>query len=136
MRNRLRTVAYAIITPLFFVVGGLRVSFPMITAYLGIFVLLFGLKIITKFGGVYFLARKYIPHGSMYTTLLMSTGLTFGTISSLYGLNAGLIDRAQYSILVGVVLASAVVPTFVAQKWFMPVHSEDIVDIKNGNGES
>jgi len=136
VRNRLRTVAYAIITPLFFVVGGLRVSFPMITAYLGIFVLLFGLKIITKFGGVYFLARKYIPHGSMYTTLLMSTGLTFGTISSLYGLNAGLIDRAQYSILVGVVLASAVVPTFVAQKWFMPVHSEDIVDIKNGNGES
>ena len=67
----------------------------------------------------------------MYTTLLMSTGLTFGTISSVFGLNAGYISQTQYSILVGVVVASAVIPTFIAQKWFMPVHSEDIVDINN-----
>jgi Kef-type K+ transport system membrane component KefB len=133
IRNRLRTVAYAVITPLFFIVGGLRVSFPMIASLFGIFLALFALKIITKFLGVYFLAKRYIPGGSMYTTLLMSTGLTFGTISALYGLNAGLIDKAQYSILVGVVVASAVIPTFVAQKWFLPVHSEDIVDIKNGD---
>jgi Kef-type K+ transport system membrane component KefB len=133
VRNRLRTVAYAIITPMFFIVGGLRISFPIILTFWGLFSILFAMKIITKFIGVYFLAKKYIPGGSMYTTLLMSTGLTFGTISSLYGLNAGYIDRAQYSILVGVVLASAVVPTFIAQKWFMPVHSEDIVDINNGN---
>jgi hypothetical protein len=46
-----------------------------------------------------------------------------------FGLNAGIIDRTQYSVLVGVVLASAVIPTFIAQKWFMPVHSEDIVDL-------
>ncbi len=32
----------------------------------------------------------------------------------------------QYSILIGAVIASAVIPTFIAQKWFMPVHSEDI----------
>jgi len=64
--------------------------------------------------------------------LLMSTGLTFGTISSVFGLNAGYIDQVQYSVLVGVVVASAVIPTFIAQKWFMPVHSEDIVDINNG----
>jgi Kef-type K+ transport system membrane component KefB len=133
VRNRLRTVAYAVITPLFFIVGGLRVSFPMIASLFGIFLALFALKISTKFLGVYFLAKRYIPGGSMYTTLLMSTGLTFGTISALYGLNAGLIDKAQYSILVGVVVASAVIPTFVAQKWFLPVHSEDIVDIKNGD---
>ncbi|MCX9010206.1 MAG: hypothetical protein OIN66_03690, partial [Candidatus Methanoperedens sp.] len=86
----------------------------------------------TKFMGVYFLARKYIPDGSMYTTLLMSTGLTFGTIASVFGLNSGLIDQVQYSVLIGVVIASAVIPTFIAQKWFMPVHSEDIVDLNNG----
>ena len=61
----------------------------------------------------------------------MSTGLTFGTISSVFGLNAGYIDQGQYSVLGGVVGASAVIPTFIAQKWFMPVHSEDIVDINN-----
>ena len=126
--RRLRTVAYALVTPVFFLVGGLRISFPMIAAGLLIFVLFFALKIAAKFLGVYFLARKFIPHGSMYTTLLMSTGLTFGTISSLYGLQAGIITQSQYSILVGVVVASAVIPTVIAQKWFRPVEDEDILD--------
>jgi Kef-type K+ transport system membrane component KefB len=136
LRNRLRTVAYAIITPMFFIVGGMRVSYNLILSALGLFAILFILKIVMKFFGVYFLAKKYIPGGSMYTTLLMSTGLTFGTISSLYGLNAGLIDQVQYSVLIGVIVASAIIPTFIAQKWFMPVHSEDVVDMSNGNAHS
>jgi Kef-type K+ transport system membrane component KefB len=135
VRNRLRTVAYAIITPAFFLVGGMRVSFPLIGTALGLFFILFFLKFITKFIGVFFLARRYIPRGAMYTTLLMSTGLTFGTISSVFGLTSGLIDQVQYSLLVGVVIMSAVIPTFIAQKWFMPVSEEDIVEINdNGNG--
>ena len=133
VRNRLRTVAYAIITPVFFIVGGMRVSFPLIATALGLFFILFFLKIITKFVGVFFLSKKFIPQGAMYTTLLMSTGLTFGTIASVFGLTSGLINQVQYSILVGVVIMSAVIPTFIAQKWFMPVHSEDIVEL-NGNG--
>lgn len=135
VRNRLRTIAYAVITPIFFIVGGLKVSFPLILSAFGLFVILFTLKIVAKFIGVYFLAKKYIPDGSMYTTLLMSTGLTFGTIASIFGFNSGLIDQVQYSILVGAVIASAVIPTFVAQKWFMPIHSEDILDLNNGNGK-
>jgi len=133
VRNRLRTVAYAIITPIFFIVGGMRVSLPMILSAAGLFAMLFVIKIVAKFIGVYFLARKYIPNGSMYTTLLMSTGLTFGTIASVFGLTSGLIDQVQYSVLVGVVIASAVIPTFIAQKWFMPVEEEDLVDMNNGD---
>jgi len=129
VRNRLRTVAYAFITPIFFILGGMRVSLPMILAAFGLFAALFLLKIIGKFLGVYFLAKRYIPNGSVYTTLLMSTGLTFGTISSLFGLQAGYINQTQYSVLVGVVIASAVIPTFIAQKWFMPVEEEDLVDM-------
>jgi Kef-type K+ transport system membrane component KefB len=125
---RMRTVAYALITPIFFIVGGLKISFPLILASLGLFLILFALKMITKFIGVYFLANKYIPNGSTYLTLLMSTGLTFGTIASLFGLNAGYINQVQYSILIGVVVSSAVIPTFVAQKWFLPRHSEDIIE--------
>jgi Kef-type K+ transport system membrane component KefB len=131
LRNRLRTVAYAVITPIFFIVGGMKISFPLIAGAFGLFVALFTMKMITKFAGVYFFADRYLPHASLYTTLLMSTGLTFGTISSVFGLNAGYIDQSQYSILVGVVVASAVIPTFIAQKWFMPVHSEDIVDVND-----
>ena len=135
VRNKLRTVAYAIITPTFFIVGGLRVSFPLILSALGLFLILFGLKLGSKFLGVFFLSKKFIPQGAMYTTLLMSTGLTFGTIASVFGLTSGLIDQVQYSLLVGVVIASAVIPTFIAQKWFMPAHSEDIVEL-NGNGKN
>jgi len=133
VKHRLRIVAYAIITPIFFIVGGLKVSVPMIIAAFGLFAIFFAIKIITKFLGVYFLAKKYIPQGSMYTTLLMSTGLTFGTIASVFGLTSGIINQTQYSILVGVVIASAVIPTFIAQKWFMPVTEEDLSDSDNGD---
>lgn len=137
VRNRLRTVAYAVITPIFFVVGGMKISVPLIIGAFGIFIILFAIKIIMKFVGVFFLAKKYIPGGSMYTTLLMSTGLTFGTIASVFGLTAGYIDDIQYSVLVGVVVASAVIPTYIAQKWFRPIHSEDILDFNGGfNGKT
>jgi len=131
VKNRLRTVAYAIITPFFFIVGGLNVSLSLLLSAFGLFAILFFVKIITKFIGVYFLAKKYIPHGSMYTTLLMSTGLTFGTIASYFGLQSGYINQVQFSVLIAVVIASAVIPTFFAQKWFKPVHTEDII-----NGDS
>jgi Kef-type K+ transport system membrane component KefB len=125
---RMRTVAYAVITPIFFIVGGLKISFPLIIGALSLFIILFVIKIAAKFIGVYFFANKYIKNGSTYTTLLMSTGLTFGTIATLLGFNAGYINQTQYSVLIGVVIASAVIPTFIATKWFLPVHSEDIIE--------
>lgn len=130
VKTKLRTVAYAIITPVFFIVGGLNVSFALILASLGLFLVLFCLKIVSKFIGVYWFSARYIPGAGMYTTLLMSTGLTFGTISSVFGLQQGIITPAQYSILIGVVIASAVIPTFIAEKWFRPVHSEDVGEIE------
>jgi Kef-type K+ transport system membrane component KefB len=136
VRNRLRTVAYAVITPIFFIVGGMKISLPLIATALGLFIILFIIKIAAKFLGVFFLAKRFIPRGRMYTTLLMSTGLTFGTIASLFGLNSGFINQVQYSVLVGVVIASAVIPTFIAQRWFRPVHSEDIVESDSANGKN
>jgi hypothetical protein len=56
----------------------------------------------------------------MYTTLMMSTGLTFGTISALFGLTNHIIDQQQYTILATAVIGSAVVPTLIAQRWFQP----------------
>lgn len=44
----------------------------------------------------------------------MSTGLTFGTISALYGLTAHIINRTQFSLLVTVVVLSAIVPTAIS----------------------
>jgi Kef-type K+ transport system membrane component KefB len=119
-QERLRVVAFAFLTPFFFIKGGLNVSLGAVFANIGILGLLFGAKLVPKIGLVLPLARRHMrPHGT-FGTLLMSTGLTFGTISSLYGLNAGIIDRTQFSLLVTVVVLSAVVPTAIAQRWFAP----------------
>jgi len=63
---------------------------------------------------------KFKKKEKMYTTLLMSTGLTFGTISALFGYTNKIINQEQYTILVTAVILSAVVPTIIAQKWFQP----------------
>jgi Kef-type K+ transport system membrane component KefB len=67
-------------------------------------------------------AFKYQREEGLYYTLMMSTGLTFGTISALFGLNHSIIDEAQYSHLVATVIGSAVVPTVIANAFFMPRH--------------
>ena len=120
LTRRFRVVTFALLTPFFFLRGGMNVSLALVWANLGLLVVLFAVKQVTKFFGVYPLARRYVRHDAMFTTLLMSTGLTFGTISSLYGLNAGILDRARFSVLVSVVVASAVIPTVIAQRWFAP----------------
>lgn len=120
--HRLRVIAFAVLTPFYFIKAGLYVSFSAIlTGALLIFALL-GVKVVAKFIGVYPTARlfKFNIKTSNYMTLLMSTGLTFGTIAALFGLTNNIIDRTQYTILVTVVLGSAVVPTLIAQTWFRP----------------
>src|SRR3954453_6126657 len=83
--------------------GGLNVSLGAVFANLGLLALRLCTKLVPKLGMVGPLARRFVPRHAAFTTLLMSTGLTFGTISALYGLNAGIIDRTQFSLLVTVV---------------------------------
>jgi Kef-type K+ transport system membrane component KefB len=119
-QERLRVVAFAFLTPFFFLRGGLNVSLGAVFANLGLLGVLVAAKMVPKMGLVFPLARRFVPEHATFTTLLMSTGLTFGTISSLYGLNAGIIDRTQFSLLVTVVVLSAIVPTVIAQARFEP----------------
>jgi Kef-type K+ transport system membrane component KefB len=128
-QERLRVVAFAFLTPFFFLKGGMNVSTGALWANLGILALLFLGKMIPKFVGVYPLARRYTAPHAMFTTLLMSTGLTFGTITSLYGLSAGIIDRTQFSLLIGAVVLSAIVPTAIAQRLFHPQLDAPVPDV-------
>lgn len=119
---RLRTIAFGALTPFYFIKAGLFVSIPAVisgAALIGAFLLV---KMAAKVAGVWPLTRIFAMErrSGTYTTLLMSTGLTFGTISALFGLTNGLIDQAQYTILVTVVIGSAVIPTLIAQTWFLP----------------
>jgi Kef-type K+ transport system membrane component KefB len=124
-QKRLRVVAFAFLTPFFFIKGGLNVSLGAVAANLGLLGVLLAAKMLPKLALVYPLARRHAPRHATFTTLLMSTGLTFGTISSLYGLTAGIIDRTQFSLLVTVVVFSAIVPTAIAERWHAPDVAEE-----------
>ena len=133
--RRLRTLTFGLLTPFYFLRAGALVSLPaVIGAPLAFFALLF-MKMATKVAGVYPVTRAFGSprQEGMYTTLLMSTGLTFGTISALFGLSHHLINKSQYSILVAVVIGSAVVPTLIANAFFLPKHLLKQVSEKNLN---
>jgi len=118
--HRMRSIAFALLTPFYFLKAGLFVSLPAVVAGFGLIVALLAVKMAAKAVGVWPVARAFHlpPREATYTTLLMNTGLTFGTISALFGLTNGLITQVQYTILVTVVIGSAVVPTLIAQSFF------------------
>jgi len=122
--RRLRTLTLGLMTPFYFIRAGSFVSIPALIAAPAAFLVMLVVKVTTKCIGVYPVTRV---NGSqhkegVYTTLMMSTGLTFGTISALYGLQNGIVDQAQYSALVAAVIGSAVIPTLIANAFFLPRH--------------
>src|ERR1700678_1216436 len=122
--RRLRTLTFGFLTPFYFIRAGSFVSVPaLVTAPIALVVLFFA-KMLTKIVAVLPAVRsqKYEGAAGAYYTLMMSTGLTFGTISALFGLNHKIITQTQYSYLVGTVIASAVIPTVIANLFFLPRH--------------
>lgn len=134
--RRLRTLTFGLLTPFYFIRAGSFVSVPALIAAPLVFLALFLAKMASKIVGLFptVKAFKYQREEGLYYTLMMSTGLTFGTISSLFGLSHGIITQAQYSYLVATVIGSAVVPTMFANAWFMPRHllakPEDATKVK------
>jgi Kef-type K+ transport system membrane component KefB len=134
-QQRLRVVAFAFLTPFFFIRGGLNVSLGAVFANLGLLGVLFAAKLIPKLAFVYPVARRHMGEHSTFGTLLMSTGLTFGTIASLFGLNAGIIDTTQFSLLITVVVLSAILPTAIAQRFFSPDRETELAADRGATAE-
>ena len=122
LMDRLRSIAFALLTPFFFLRAGTLISAPALVTGAGVIGLLLLVKLTAKFVGVWpVAAAAAMPKRERtYTTLLMATGLTFGSIAALYGLTHGLISHDQYTELVTVVILSAFVPTLIAQQLFRP----------------
>ena len=122
--RRLRTLTFGLLTPFYFIRAGSFVSIPALIAAPAAFIFFLVVKVAAKMIGVYPVTKLYKSPDkeAMYTTLLMSTGLTFGTISALFGLSRGIIDQEQYSALVAAVIASAVIPTLIANAFYLPHH--------------
>ncbi|MGI3222696.1 cation:proton antiporter [Streptomyces sp. GTA36] len=119
-QQRFQVVAFALLTPFFFLRSGMNVSLPLVIANLGLLGALLAVKLALKSLAVHPLARRHAHPHAPFTTLLMSTGLTFGTISATYGYTTGIVTKAQFSVLVTVVVLTAVLPTAIAQRCFSP----------------
>lgn len=122
--HRMRAIAFASMTPFYFLKAGSLVQAHTIITAAGLIGVYFGLKMLTKFVGILPLTKafRFDAREGMYTTLLMCTGLTFGTISALFGLTNHIIDETQYTVLVTAVILSAVIPTLIAERWFQPAY--------------
>jgi Kef-type K+ transport system membrane component KefB len=120
--HRMRIIAFSILTPFYFLKAGSLVGAHAVAASIGLIAIFLAIKMATKFVGILPLTayHEFDRREGMYTTLLMSTGLTFGSISALFGLTNKIIDQTQYTILVTAVIGSAIVPTLIAQTWFQP----------------
>jgi len=122
LSHRMRVTAFTTLTPFYFLKAGSLVSLSSLWTGIVSIIIFLLIKMAAKFIGV-LPPTKVFGFGkkeSIYTTLLMSTGLTFGTISALFGLTNKIINQDQYTVLVTAVILSAVVPTVIAQKWFQP----------------
>ena len=133
--RRLRTLTFGLLTPFFFILVGSLVSIPAVIVAPAAFLFFLILKVFAKFAGIFFVAQLFGATGNeaIYTSLIMSTGLTFGTIAALFGMSHGIINEGQYSSLVAAVIASAVIPTFIANRFFLPSHL--FPKIKSEEGE-
>jgi glutathione-regulated potassium-efflux system ancillary protein KefC len=122
--RRLRTLTFGLLTPFYFIRAGSLVSVSALVATPLAFVALFLAKMGSKLIGLTPTVRFFNYRGreGLYYSLMMSTGLTFGTISALFGLNHGIITQSQYSHLVATVIGSAVIPTAIANAYYMPKH--------------
>jgi len=122
--RRLRTLTVGFLTPFYFIRAGTFVSIPALISAPVVFLMLLGGKVISKIFGLYPVIAQFRHRRDerWYYTLMMSTGLTFGTISALYGFSHNIVTQKQYSFLVAVVIASAIVPTLIAGMAFLPKH--------------
>jgi Kef-type K+ transport system membrane component KefB len=122
LTHRVRVIAFTVLTPFYFLKAGSLVRADVIVDAAGLIAVYLAVKLVTKFVGILPLTRifRFGRKEGMYTTLMMSTGLTFGSISALFGLTNHIIDTRQYTILLTAVIGSAVVPTLIAQQWFQP----------------
>jgi Kef-type K+ transport system membrane component KefB len=122
LQRRMRAICFAFLTPFYFLKAGSLIEAHALITGAALIALFLAVKLFTKFVGILPLTRhfKFEPREGMYTTLMMSTGLTFGSISALFGLTNHIIDQSQYTVLLTAVIGSAVVPTLIAQVWFQP----------------
>lgn len=122
--KHLQTITFGLLTPFYFIRAGFLVSVPILISSCIPILIFLCLKIFFKGIGVYSTVNFVSSYKKevVYSALLMSTGLAFGSIAALFGLTHGIINQEKYSLLIAVVVASAIIPTLIANSFYLPRH--------------
>jgi Kef-type K+ transport system membrane component KefB len=88
LMDRLRSIAFALLTPFFFLRAGTLIHASALVSGAGVIAVLLAVKLVSKGIAVWPTAARFRlqKRERAYTTLLMATGLTFGSIAALLGL--------------------------------------------------
>lgn len=120
---KLRSVTFSL---LFFIKAGLLVSLPAVIQSLSLILSLLGIKLLTKFLGLYYLNKRWIPGAPLFATLLLSTGLTVGTITVQLGRDLGVLDLNQFSVVLITIILGAIIPAAMAKSSWVRADLENI----------
>jgi Kef-type K+ transport system membrane component KefB len=118
-----RSVTFSL---LFFIKAGLLVSLPAVIQSLSLILSLLGIKLLTKFLGLYYLNKRWIPGAPLFATLLLSTGLTVGTITVQLGRDLGVLDLNQFSVVLITIILGAIIPAAMAKSSWVRADLENI----------
>ena len=119
--HRMRSIAFTMLTPFYFIKAGLFVSLPALLSSAGLIVMLLAVKIVAKLIGVWPLARGFGLGNERKQLYHALNGHRPDLRDDLRAVWFGsFIDRTQYTVLVTVVILSAMVPTMIAQTFFLP----------------
>ena len=138
LTKKFRVMMFAVFTPFYFLKAGSLIEFNVVLGSFGLIAIFLAAKILTKCVGVFPVTKifKFKQKEAIYTTLMMSTGLTFGSIAALFGLTEKIISQEQYTIVLTAVIGSALIPTMIAQRWFQPELKLESVEEKSESSES
>ena len=123
---KLRSVTFSLLSPAFFIKAGLLVSLPAVIQSLSLILSLLGIKLLTKFLGLYYLNKRWIPGAPLFATLLLSTGLTVGTITVQLGRDLGVLDLNQFSVVLITIILGAIIPAAMAKSSWVRADLENI----------
>lgn len=111
VEEKLRAIVFSLLAPIFFLHAGMQIDLTLITGDSLIqFAILLVVAIGLKFIGTALAARWLIGQSSVFVGLLFNYRLSFGIITATVGKESGLIDEAQYSIILLIIVCSALLP--------------------------
>ncbi|RMF10231.1 MAG: hypothetical protein D6773_00960 [Alphaproteobacteria bacterium] len=117
VEEKLKGVVFSLFAPVFFLQAGTRLDIGALDAnVLGMFAVLAVVALGLKFAGTALATRWLVGHSAGFVGLLFNYRLSFGIVTATVGLKAGIIDNAQFNVILLVVICGALLPALLLRQ--------------------